>query len=343
MSTKTVNNTLKKFEFKNIEMERLAIEEFFDMPAVPMQRDTEGRASKPKVKKMLKFLKAPHLEISLVRLTKDCVYYGKKYKKGWSGIVNGNTRKYYWLNNLTDKIPSYVNATIYSVENMEEVRDIYNMFDNPDSAEKNQEKAYGILSGLYSFEPTCSKIQKGEFLTGLHFACYKFNPAKYNQPNIKAEHLPFEVKEFIEEIKAFDEICLTPRNWDQALVCAAFMALKRYGLKNDRLLECFRRIDQRQMDTTVSEQDGATHISLEWKTNEKFESKGTSWSKPNGFGQTVPFALYWIEKFMNNKKQMQFGKGWETTADTWFNEYHKVNNNLSQIFEIDDLAEQDVA
>jgi hypothetical protein len=334
MSFTVVNNKLKKVDFNNVKMEQMSIEDFLQLPEVPMQRNTEGRASKIKVKKMLRILKAPHLEVSLVKLVKDCVYYGKKYKKGWTAIVNGNTRKYYWVNNLTDKIPNNVNATIYFVENMEEVRDIYNMFDNPDSSERNQEKLYGILSGLYNFEPNCSKVIKGEFLTGLHYACYKLDPAKYNQPNIKSENLPFEVKEFIEEIKVFDKICLTPRNWDQALVCAALMSLKRYGLSNLKLMECFKRIDQRQMNTTVSEQDGATHICLEWKTDEKFPSKGTSWNRPNGFSDTVPFALYWIEKFMQDKKQMQFGRGWETTATTWFDEYHKMNNNLNKIFDL---------
>jgi hypothetical protein len=214
---------------------------------------------------------------------------------------------------------------------MEEVRDIYNMFDNPDQSEKNQEKLYGILSGLYNYEPVSSKILKGEFLTALHFACFKLNPAKYNQANIKSEDLPFEVKEYIEEIKAFDSICFTPKNWDQALVCSALMCLKRYGLNNPRLLELFDRIDKRKMDTTQAERDGGTHICFEWDTGEKFPVKGTSWSKAGGFSQAVPFVLYWVEKFMADKKQMQIGRFWETTADGWFTEYHTINSNLTKL------------
>jgi len=322
---------LPRFEFKNIRMERTPIEEFFNLPAVPMQRDTIGRASKPKVKRMLRILKAPHLEVSLIELTKDCFYYGKKYKKGFRAIVNGNTRKHYWVNSLTNAVPTHVNSTIYYCDNMEEVRDIYNMFDNPDQSEKNQEKLYGILSGLYNYEPVSSKILKGEFLTALHFACYKLDPSKYSQANIKSEDLPFEVKEYIEEIKAFDSICFTPKNWDQALVCSALMCLKKYGLNNARLLELFDRIDKRKMDTTQAERDGATHICFEWDTGERFPVKGTSWYKPGGFSQAIPYILYWVEKFMADKKQMQIGKGWENMANNWFTEYHTINSNLTKL------------
>ena len=320
-----------EIETFKVELKKLPIEEFLELKEVPMQRDTEGRAKTTKVKKMLKTLRAPHLEISLVKLTKECIYYGKVYAENSIFIVNGNTRKFFWKNGLSNKIPSHVNASIYLVENMEEVRELYNMFDNPDSQEKNQQKVYGILTGLYNFYPTCQTIIRGALLTGLHFACYKLNPGKYNQPSINPQSLPFEIKEYIEEIKAFDKICTTPGNWDQALICSALMSMKRYGTTNPKLLECFDRIDGRKMDTTTSKQDGATHICVEWKSNEKFVSKGTSWSKPNGFSQTVPFALYWIEKYMKDIKQMQIGGGWETTSDNWFNEYHAFNTTLSNI------------
>jgi hypothetical protein len=320
-----------KHEFSNIEIVRMSIDEFFKLGPVPMQRDTSGRASKGKVKKMLRVLKAPHLEISLVELKKDCRYHDKMYKKGDRLVVNGNTRMHYWINKLSDKIPAFVNCTIYQVNDMEEVREIYNMFDNPDQSERNQEKLYGILSGLFKYEPISTKVHKGEFVSALHYACNKFCPSEFGQFENVTAKLPYMVTEYIEEIKIFDSICLTPKNWDQALICSALMAIKKYGA-NSRLLDLLDRIDRRAVDTITSVRDGATHISVEWDKPKIFkERKSTSWTKPHGFFHTVPFVLYWMERHMSNKTQMQLGARWETTADTWFDPYHKTNNKLSAL------------
>ena len=130
-----VKLTNNKVHFENVTTRVLTIEEFLDLPPVPMQRNTEERAKQSKVKKMLRTLKPTHLEVAIVELKKDCKYYDTVYKKGTKYIANGNTRKLFWLNNLSDAIPANVNATVYQVNDMEEVRDIYNMYDNPDTSE----------------------------------------------------------------------------------------------------------------------------------------------------------------------------------------------------------------
>jgi hypothetical protein len=321
-----------RVSFDTVTVEKLTIDDFFEYPAVPMQRNTEGRSKTTAVKKMLKNLKPPHLEVALVELINDCKYYGQKYKKGNRFIVNGNTRKLFWMNNLTDMIPSTVNATIYKVADMEEVREIYNMYDNPSTSEKNQQKVYGIITGLYGYEPKSTKVMKGEIITGLNYASYKLLPSKWNQTTTKAEELPFQIKEFIEEIKTFDEICLNPGRWDQALVCAALMLLKKYGCNNSKARDCLHRIDQRKMDTNPSDYDGVTHICLEWMHPRKFPSKGTSWINSGGFCDTVPFALYWMEKFIKDEPLKQLGGNWQKTADNWFDEYHK-NKNQKTVFD----------
>lgn len=323
-------NTLNKLEIDGVKNEQVSIETFLDLPPVPMQRNTEERAKQSKVKKMLKTLKLPHIEVALVELKNNCKYYGATYKKGTRYIVNGNTRKLFWLNNLSDKVPSYVNATVYEVQDMEEVRDIYNMYDNPDTMERNQEKVRGIISGLYGYEPKSTKVNKGEIVTALHYACNKLNPIRWNTASINAQDLPFEVKEYIEEIKSFDKLCVTPSRWDQALVCAALMSLKRYGTDNPKLLECLSRIDSNKINNIGNDYDGVSHINIEWMNHKKFPSKGTSWSKPSGFCETVPFTLYWIEKYMLDEKGKQLGFNWKDTHDTWFK-----HHSTTTIFDIE--------
>lgn len=327
-----------KIDLHNVEVKKITVEEFISLPSVPMQRDTEGRAKTNKVKGMLKILKPTHLEVALCVLEKDDDYYGTLYPKGWKGIVNGNTRKWFWENQMSDKIPANLNATIYYCNSMEEVRDIYNQYDNPDSMERNQQKVFGLLGKLFKFSPTSLKIQKGEILTGLNYACYKLNPKRWNQPGIKAEDLTYQLAEYIDEIKILDTLIKHRSNWDQAFIAAALMSIKKYG-KDERLFDFWRRVDDRLSNRNVSGNswDGVTHVCNEWfeaGKNAYWQHKGTNWKKEGGFDSTVPFVLYWIEKYMNNVCISKLGSNWKDTANTWFHDMNATNNNLNKFFSI---------
>lgn len=341
IENENVTSIKDKFDhdiMKNIEVVTVPISVFLELEPVPMQRDTEGRASTPKVKRMLKTLKPTHLEVAIVELLREEKYYGKVYNKGWKGIVNGNTRAHYWKNSLSDKIPPHVFATVYKCESMEEVREIYNQYDNPDSMEKNQQKVYGILSKLLGFEPICEKIKKGEILTGLNYACYKLDSKKWNQPGILVKDLPYQLETYIEEIKIFDKICNNRSRWDQALICASLMAIKKYKNNPDELnllIEGLKRIDERSYDTTKSEYDGITHICIEWFTSDKaFPTKGTSWFNQGGFCDTVPFALYWIQNYMQGKRLKQTGFNWRSVADKWYDDHSSQYVNLNKLLAV---------
>lgn len=324
-----MNTTVNKISFDDIlNIEKMDIDVFLSLPPVPQQRNTISRAKKKSTQDMLKSLHPSHLDVGVVELTKDCLYYGKKYKKGERFTVNGNTRSYYWKNGMTNAIPTHVNATIYKVDNMEQVREIYNTYDNPSATERNQEKLYGIIYRSYDYTAQSSLVEKGAFLTALQYACYCFDPVAHT---LKADNLPFKVKEYIEEIKAFDVICKSPKYWDQALICSALMLLKLYGTNNAKLNEFLRRIDGRCMDTTKAERDGATHVCLEWSNNEKWKTKRTNFKTEGSLIETVPFILYWAEKFIQDKKQTQLGGGWEKKAEDWFKQYNATNNALNKI------------
>lgn len=312
-----------------IEKETMPIDEFLKLPPVPHQRFTEGRANTAKVKKMLSILRPEHLEVAIVELTEDCEYHGEIYQKGWRGIANGNTRRLYWEQGLSNVIPTKVFATIYKQPNMNEVKDCYNTFDSLDATEQKKEKVYGFLNRIYQYNASSPKIKNGNFLSALNLACHYFDSEVYNSSNAKVEALPAQIGLYINEIKAFDSLCQNAKSWDQTLMCAAFMSLKKYGLTNKRLLECLDAIDRRAMNTMQKDRDGATHINLEWQTNEKFPQKVTSWEKAGGMKEQVSFALYWIEKYMEGQKLSQPGFNWKETGKSYFDVFKKMNPNLS--------------
>lgn len=309
-----------------IKKEVLSLEEFLKLPPVPHQRYTEDRATTNKVKKMLGGEVRPeHLDVAIVELTETSSYYGKIYEKGWRGIVNGNTRKYFWSNGLSKSVPKNVFATVYLLPDMNSVRECYNTFDSPDATEMKKEKLFGIVFRMHGYNPVSSKIIKGEYLTALNLASHFFDSETYYSTNSKVELLPSQVGLYIEEIKAFDKLCKTSKSWDQALLCAAFMALKKYGTTNKKLLECLDSIDRRAMNTTTKDRDGATHINVEWQSHDRFKNKITVWDKEGGMKETVSFALYWIEKYMEDQKLSQLGFNWKETGKTFFKSHQ---NNL---------------
>lgn len=317
---------MKEVDFVDvIRKEILSVDDFIKLPPVPLQRYTEGRAKTSKVKKMLSGEVRPeHLDVAVVELTRDCEYFNEKYPKGWRGIVNGNTRKYFWERGLSKSRPKNVFATVYLLDSMDAVRECYNTFDSPDATEANKEKLYGILCRMYKYDPVCSKIIKGEFLTALNLACHYLDPVFYNQSTTKTDYLPGQVGHYFDEIIKFDQVCVNPKAWDQALLCSAFMSMKKYGTNNSKLLDCLLAIDNRAMNTTTRDRDGATHICLEWETNDRFKSKGTTWERPGGMKETVPFALYWIDKFMEDQRLAQLGYNWKDTGKTYFDNYRNT-------------------
>lgn len=313
-----------------VKSEWMSIDDFINLDPVPMQRFTEDRANRTTVKRMLSNFSWEQLEVAVAELRCDSEYLGTVYKAGWVGVVNGNTRKHYWKNKLSNMIPSQVRVTRYYFDSMEEVRKCYDTFDSMDATEKKQEKMYGILVRSFHYTPKSTKIEKGQIISALNIANHFYDPMRFNQSTLKAEDMTEQIIRYLDEIKAFDSICSNEKNWDQALVAAALMSLKKYGIKNIRLIEGLKRIDTRSriMNDSGNRYDGITHINEEWKNHEKLKNKTTSWEKDGGMKVCVSFALYWITKWMEDEKLSQLGFNWASTAKTFFPTYTALNNFL---------------
>ena len=255
--------------------------------------------------------------VYVARLTKADTVFGKKYKAGKLWRIDSNTRALNWKRGGSDAIPEQVFVIEYSFDSIDRIRESYNTFDSPDSVERNQEKMYGILSGMYNFTPQSEKLIKGQILTGLNKASNFFYPETWNQFTIRASELPGQVGAFLEEIKALDKIIKVSANWDQALTCAALMALKKYGCYNQKLIDGLIDIDQRACNTKGKKWDGITHIVWEWVNGKMFPDKTTNWTNQNGLNRTVSFVCYWIDKYMSDETGTKAGNNWVDTASKW--------------------------
>ena len=290
-------------------------DDFAELDEVFCQRNTEGRLSK--AQKHLSKLLPEHVVVYVARLTKADTVFGKKYKAGKLWRIDSNTRALNWKKGGSDAIPEKVFVIEYSFDSIDRIRESYNTFDSPDSVERNQEKMYGILSGMYNFTPQSEKLIKGQILTGLNKASNFFYPETWNQYTIRTSELPGQVGAFLEEIKALDSIIKVSANWDQALTCAALMALKKYGCYNQKLIDGLTDIDQRACNTKGKKWDGITHIVWEWVNAKMFPDKTTNWTNQNGLNRTVSFVCYWIDKYMSDETGTKAGNNWVDTASKW--------------------------
>jgi len=287
----------------------MSYDEFAELPEVFCQRNTEGRLSK--ARKHLSTLIPEHCVVFVAKLTEAGEVHGKKYLAGHRWRIDSNTRAMNWSQGGSDAIPKDLFVIEYSFDTPDRIRESYNTFDSPDSVERNQEKLYGILSGMYRYTPQSQKLVKGQIISALNKAAHFYYPETWNQSNVKASELPGQVGAFLEEIKTLDEFLKDASSWDQALVCAGLMALKKYGCNNDKLKEALQDINDKAANTKGKDWNGISHIVDEWKTNKFFPSKDTKWDVLN---RTVSYCLYWIDKYMKDEVGSKVGSGWDKIA-----------------------------
>ena len=308
----------------------MSYKDYSELDEVFCQRDSEGRLNKSK-KYLFEFI-PEHAVVYVCKLTEDDIVKGKKYKKGSKFRVDSNTRALNWESGGSDKIPKDVLVIEYSFNSFERIRKCYNTFDSISSTELNQEKFYGIITGMFNYEPLSKKIKKGQIITALNMASNCFYPETYTSQVISAEVIPGQTFNFIDEIKALDQLITTDSNWNQTWVCAAFMSLKKYGVKNPRLLEGLERLDKKKSNTMPDVYDGITSIIEEWKENTVFPEKGTRFSQ---YQDLVSWCLYYIDKWMDDKTVKRIGNEWKKTAKKYKDD--KVSN-LNKIFNIDTVC-----
>jgi hypothetical protein len=301
--------------------------EYSELEEVFCQRDTEGRLNK--AKKYLSEFITEHAVVFVCKLSSDDVVRGKKYKKGTKFRVDSNTRAMNWENGGSNNIPKDVLVIEFSFESFERIRKCYNTFDSISATEANQEKFYGIITGMFNYEPSSKKFRKGQIITALNMASNCFYPETYTSPVISPEVIPGQTFNFIEEIKCLDSLITGDSNWNQTWICAALMALKKYGTKNERLIEGLQRLDKKKSNTMPDVYDGITTIIEEWKENNVFPEKGTRFSQ---FQELVSWCLYYIDKWMDDKTVKRIGNEWKKTAKKYKDD--KVSN-LNKLFNID--------
>tara|TARA_B100001248_G_scaffold21868_1_gene14591 strand:- start:155 stop:1231 length:1077 start_codon:yes stop_codon:yes gene_type:complete len=287
---------------------------FRNLVEVFCQRDTESRWDRKK--KELQTLLLEHIIVFTGVLTRDDTYQGKSYPKGTLFRLDSNTRAFNWEKGNVDFLPQNLLCIQFAFESLERIKESYDTFDSITSTEKNQEKFYGILNGIYNYDPLSSKVKKGTILTGLNFAANCAFPDIYKNVAPSAADLVGQTGAFLNEIKTFDTFIKREKSWNQAWIAGAMLSMKRYGCDNVKLLKAFKLLDKQSMNTEDDARSGTTWIVQEWTRVDQDQGycpeKGTKYKT---FGKQVSFFLYWIDKYMKDEKLQKIGGGWDGKYD----------------------------
>ena len=287
-------------------------QEYSTIEELYCQRDTEGRYNKAK-SYLSKFI-PEHAVVTIGVLTKPDSMNGKKYKAGSRFRVDSNTRAYCWGTGGSNEIPQEVLVIEFHFPSFERLKECYDTYDSINATEKNQEKFYGIITGMCNYEPTSKKVKKGVVITALNMASNCFQPEVYSSKAPSTEALPGQTFYFIDEIKAFDQLIKNESNWNQTWTCAAIMSMKKYGTENERLNDGLLRLDGKKANTIPDEWDGITTIIDEWKTDDFLGEKGTRFAQ---FENQVSYCLYYIDKWMDDKTVKRISNNWKETASKY--------------------------
>lgn len=319
-------NIVPYVDYKNsaiIDSYWMGYKEYSQLEEIFCQRDTEGRFNR--AKKYLQELLPEHAVVTVGVLKEDDVVNGVQYKKGTKFRIDSNTRAFTWASGASDFIPKDVMVIEFSFSSFSRLKKCYDTFDSISATEKNQEKFYGIITGMCGYEPVSKKVKKGIVVTALNFASMCYRPDVYKSKAPVTESIPGQTYFFLEEIKAFDRLIVKEGNWNQTWVAASLMAMKKYGTTNERLIEGFRRLDGKRTDTMSDGWDGMTKIIEEWKTNDFLPDKGTRFSQ---FANQVSYCLYYIDKWMTDTIVKKTASNWKETASKYKDHTRQSLNQL---------------
>lgn len=328
----------------------MAYKKFCGLKESPVQRDTVARAKKPKFKLKFGKLRPDHKTAVSCELTKNCFYDNKEYRKGDMFLIDGHTRRYFWIHGMTDIIPTKIQMTHYKVESVEEMIILYQHHDESTSVELGRDKLFGACK-INDFVINDDKLLG--VMPYTHAAHY-FNPIKYpKNSGFSTLELTEVVSDFKEQILVADKFVATLTNglkrkvrgrnsfdFHNAIIVALLLSFKAHGITtknahNHPLVEIFKKINIGGKDTMNGgmAKDGVSHI-----VNE-FDGSGTILNKTNKgvviftFGDiklAVSYVLYWVEKARDGIEQSQVGNNWSTFVDGYYNRMCAFDNALSR-------------
>lgn len=112
----------------------MTLKQWLAIPDAPVQRNTEKRVREFKVRRRLGTLISAHTNVVMAQLPD-----GSCYK------ADAHTRTYMWVNGMTDQVPEKLDVTVYQVDDIDGVLDLYYSLDDSDQAKTASDQLYSAF------------------------------------------------------------------------------------------------------------------------------------------------------------------------------------------------------
>jgi hypothetical protein len=110
---------------------RMSYKQWLSIPDMPIQRDTPSHADEAW---WLETLCEAHFTVHMVVLPD-----GTEYK------ADGHTRTYMWVNDMTDRVPEYLNVQVHYARDMEHAKQIYKQYDGSGQTKNAGDQLFSTL------------------------------------------------------------------------------------------------------------------------------------------------------------------------------------------------------
>lgn len=214
----------------------MTLEQWVAIPDAPVQRDTKAHWNDPKTKKRLSVLREAHRTVHMAVTEK-----GEEFK------LDGHSRTFGWVNNLTDAVPDKVTVVIHYVKDINAVIDEYYTFDDASQAKDAADQLY---SALKQFNIRCQSafLLRGKgVVAAMKEALWqvaKLYEVEGAPVNVRQVSVATCVKFFKDQLQALDSINPTHRRFSGPPTSAFLLAHFKYselGKSVDDVVEFFRR------------------------------------------------------------------------------------------------------
>lgn len=344
--TNTTNLTIGQNTYPTVKVgdhsfANIPVSEFITLPPAPVQRNSHLRV--PKMKSIFDKAYAANQSATLTEVALGVVVQDfddidaetgtviGSYKAGEVSIIDGATRKHYWI-----KYPQQHNLTakIHYLSSMDDVKFAYYPYNSKESVENSSQLLQG-LARRYNWQPKQPMFANGSYKTAIDWAT--------TRPDNDKTPVIFESFNFnFEELKVLDTI---PKNGgasitrpklgklkSQAIIASFLIALKLYP-NNTRLFEFIERLasitDQELRDAMARGRiDPVEVVAIEWLgwSAQRGVNLQPTWlndmAGSTNYASKEPqldFLLYWIiEYIQSNTAKFDFNRGikhtfWEGT------------------------------
>jgi hypothetical protein len=272
---------------------------------------------------------------------------GFDYKIGDCFILDGNTRKYYWLS-YPDKaaLTSHLAVKIHFLRNFDDVESTYYSYDNRKSAEKTSEILQGLIR-RYNWTPRQNVFSNGGFGTAIQVASRtRQGQTNKDLPDVWGQFdLCFDGLKILDGIPKGDGNTITKpklKGMKSQIIIAALLTALRTNPNNLKLHDMIDRLsniefDEIQKGFVNGAIDSVQIIAAEYVGYSQHRGGGNTQLTPwlinaDGKGSAgstkyadvkpqMDFLLYWIGEYMSYGKKTVSPVG--VKPSYWNGDYYK--------------------